>query len=92
MGKLEYIMLFVFVLLIFAFGYYFIYKNSCEPVTQCTLPSINKSCASYNDCFSGSIRGNCDLKTFKCVNLVLEGDKEDCLKANGTWYEEKCGL
>ena len=92
MGKLEYIMLFVFVLLIFAFGYFFIYKISCEPVAQCNLPSINKTCASYNDCFSGPIRGNCDLETFKCVNLVLEGDKEDCLKVNGTWYEEKCGL
>jgi len=79
-----------FVLFILFLNWYFLFKNPCEPITKCNMGSINISCTSNNDCFLGSLTGICDMNVFKCVNLVLDGDKEDCSRMGGEWVEWGC--
>lgn len=82
--------LFLIVLFIAFIYWYFIIKTPCEPMARCYLTSLNISCTSSNDCFSGSIRGTCDMKTLKCVGLTLEGNRDDCDKMGGEWIEWGC--
>jgi hypothetical protein len=84
------VLLLIFVLVVGFIYWYFLSDISCKPFTQCNIPSTNKTCTSDNDCSFGSTYGNCNLKTFRCVNLVFTGNKQDCLNMGGTWYEGGC--
>jgi hypothetical protein len=84
-------MLLIFVLFIAFIYWYFIFRNPCEPIIQCKIPSTNITCTSNNDCFSSSATGVCNMNTFKCVNMILNTkDKKICSKAGGEWIEVGC--
>lgn len=91
MSKAGAIFLLIFVIFIAFMYWYFIPRNTCEPITQCRILSTNKTCISDNDCFSSSSQGICNMNTFKCTNMILKiNNKESCLEGNGTWYEAGC--
>lgn len=89
-GKVGAILLLVFVIFIFFINWYFVFRHPCKPITECDLNSLNISCASTNDCLRSSIQGDCNMKTFKCENLILTGSEEDCKKAGGEWVNKGC--
>jgi hypothetical protein len=94
MEKEGFLIMFIFLIIISAICWYFISNSPCKPITKCNLPinlsSTDKVCTSDTSCSWGKIRGNCDMNTFKCVNLVLEGNKEECTSIGGEWIEAGC--
>jgi len=83
--------LFLIIVLSIALLYWYVVTNAnCKPITRCYINSINISCTSNMDCVYGTITGVCNMNTFKCVNMILDGDEEDCLAAGGEWYEKGC--
>lgn len=83
--------LFLMIIMIMAFLYWYVLSNTeCQPITRCYIHSINITCTSNVDCAYGSITGVCNTKTFMCTNMILHGNKEDCLAAGGEWYEKGC--
>jgi hypothetical protein len=90
MAKSGALFLLIFVLLISLLYWYFISKDECKPMTRCALNSVNISCASDGDCFIGSMQGNCNRTTFKCTNMILNGNEEGCKKAGGEWISWGC--
>ena len=71
MNRIGAIFLLIFVIFIAFIYWYFISRNSCTPITQCRIYSVNKTCTSNSDCFSSSSQGTCDMNTFKCINIIL---------------------
>jgi hypothetical protein len=92
MEKAEGVILLMVIIILFGVTWFFIYKNSnCEPITRCYMDSLNKSCSSDDDCYSGSTTGTCNRDIFRCVNMILDTNKQGCIAAGGRWYEKGCG-
>ncbi len=84
------VLLLVLVLAIAFFYWYFIMRAPCQPLGRCEIKSIDISCISNTDCYSGSIHGTCDINTLKCVNLLYDGNREECSRIGGEWVEWGC--
>jgi hypothetical protein len=90
MKKSGAIFLLIFVIFIAFIYWYFIIRSPCNPMTKCYIKTSNISCGTDNDCFIGSLQGACDKTTFKCTDLILKGNKEECAAAEGEWITWGC--